>query len=153
MNKKSLELLKQHEGFRAQPYHCTAGKLTIGYGYNLEANPLRLQISVIENYKHYGMSEEVAETLLILMVSYIEKSLSEQISNWASLNDNRKGVLVNMAYNLGIPGLLNFKNTLTLIYSGNFIKAASCMLDSKWASQVGQRAKTLAKIMQTGEIK
>ena len=36
-NKETLiEQLMRHEGFRTKPYRCSAGKLTIGYGRNLD---------------------------------------------------------------------------------------------------------------------
>ncbi|MCP4280350.1 MAG: lysozyme, partial [Alteromonas sp.] len=32
------QLIAQHEGLRLKPYKCTAGKITIGYGRNLDDN-------------------------------------------------------------------------------------------------------------------
>jgi lysozyme len=57
-----------------------------------------------------------------------------------------------MAFNMGVEGLLQFHTTLALIQAGHYDQAASAMLLSKWATQVGQRAIELARIMQTGEI-
>ena len=56
-------------------------------------------------------------------------------------------VLANMAFNLGIHGLLKFVRTLNAIERGNYDEAASHMLASKWAGQVGQRAQRLAAMM------
>lgn len=39
LSKLLIEDLKRHEGFRARPYLCSAGRVTIGYGHNLEAHP------------------------------------------------------------------------------------------------------------------
>jgi lysozyme len=65
--------------------------------------------------------------------------------------DARRGVLVNMAYNLGVTGLLSFKKMLSAYKKGAFVEAAQHMLDSKWAKQVGDRAKRLAEQMRSGE--
>lgn len=66
---------------------------------------------------------------------------------YAGLNDTRKAVLVNMCFNLGISGLLGFKNTLAFIGAGDFERAANNMLASKWAKQVGLRAIELSEQM------
>lgn len=57
-----------------------------------------------------------------------------------------------MAFNLGIRGLLTFKMTLSLIEYGDYDNAATEMLNSVWAYQVGQRAIELSKQMATGEF-
>ena len=131
-----LELLKKHEGFRGQPYHCTAGKLTIGYGRNLEANPL---------------TEKEAEVLLINDVLLIGKQLRESYPWYLRLDDTRQGVLINMAYNLGMAGIGKFKNMLAALEDGNYSEAARHMLDSRWANQVGSRALELAELMKKGQ--
>jgi lysozyme len=59
-------------------------------------------------------------------------------------------VLLDMSFNLGIVGLLRFKNTLATIRRGDYSKAAAMMLDSLWARQVGKRAVRLAEMMRTG---
>jgi lysozyme len=70
---------------------------------------------------------------------------------WASaLDDVRQRVLLDMAFNLGLPGLLQFKRTLEAIRTGQYQQAATMMLDSLWARQVGQRAERLSRMMATG---
>jgi lysozyme len=59
--------------------------------------------------------------------------------------------MVDMLFNLGLPKLLKFKNTLAAIRQGDYERAARGMLNSKWARQVGRRAKELAEMMRTGE--
>jgi lysozyme len=56
-----------------------------------------------------------------------------------------------MAFQLGVDGLLAFKNTLKEVQDGNYFKASEMMLLSKWATQTPERAKRLAKQMETGE--
>jgi len=59
-------------------------------------------------------------------------------------------VLVNMAFQLGVVGLLQFKDTLTNVREGNYSGAAAAMLLSKWREQTPDRAKRLATQMETG---
>ncbi|MEI6745736.1 MAG: glycoside hydrolase family protein [Methylococcaceae bacterium] len=146
----SLEILKRHEGFRATCYKCTAGKLTIGYGYNLEANPLKLRASEVEDMIENGITRHFAEILLTMMVCEITKTLQVKIEGFEKLDEARRWVLINMCYNMGLNGLLGFKNTLEFIRKGNYESAAYNMMKSKWAAQVKGRASELAKIMRDG---
>lgn len=133
--KNLLEQLKRHEGFKGVPYKCSAGKTTIGYGRNLEANPL---------------TETEAEALLINDINAINFALVYQL-NFTLISPVRQAVLSNMAFNLGVNGLLKFKNMLAAANSGDYELAAKEMLDSKWARQVGNRAIELSEQMRTGE--
>lgn len=142
--------LKRHEGTKRDSsgnhiaYRCTANALTIGYGHNLDANPVP---GLNANSK---LNDDQAHRLLITDVLSIQKSLESNIP-WASkLDPVRYAVLVNLAFNIGVGGLLGFKNTLAFIRVGDFKNAASNMLKSKWASQVGKRAAELAKQTETG---
>lgn len=76
--------------------------------------------------------------------------LNRALPWFQNLDDARRGVLANMAFNLGLPGLLAFKNTLALVQQGKYAEASVEMLDSKWAQQVGDRAKRLSKQMKEG---
>jgi lysozyme len=148
---KLIEQIKRHESYRKHVYRCSAGKSTIGYGYNLSANPLHLS-GVEISYAHTnGMIEAEAERLLIKMVDDIIKQLHGQLPWWSKLSGERQAVLVNMAYNIGVAGVLGFKNTLHLIERGDYTKASVEMMNSKWAGQVKGRAVELAEQMKTGK--
>lgn len=117
------------------PYSDTEGHLTVGYGH------------LIEN----GISEAVADKLLredILLAEADAQSLLGK--SYRLLNRPRQAVLVNMAFNLGLPRLKQFKHMIQEIELGEYASAAREMLDSKWAKQVGDRAIELAKQMRTG---
>lgn len=136
MNKHLLlKQLRADEGLRLRPYRCTEGKLTIGYGRNLQDN---------------GISRDEAEQLLRNDVDEIEREL-KGIRQYHYLDPNRQTVLANMAYNMGVSGLKTFKLMLANISLGDYDGAAREMLNSKWARQVGDRAKRLADIMRTGD--
>ncbi len=76
--------------------------------------------------------------------------LTRRISWFQELDPVRQGVLLNMSFQLGVEGLLGFKNTLELVRTGQYEKAAENMLLSKWAEQTPNRAKRLATQMKTG---
>lgn len=130
-----LRQLRLHEGVRLKPYRCTAGFLTIGVGRNLEAR---------------GITSEEADVLLRNDVVDVIAGLAMELPWIWELSDVRQRVLVDMAFNLGVEGLLQFKNTLAAIQAGDYKRAAAMMLDSRWASQVGGRARRLARMMETG---
>jgi len=122
--KRIKEQLVRHEGLRLQPYRCTAGKLTIGIGRNLD---------------NCGISQSEAYIMLINDIMNCEKQLQSEIPDiYNQLDEVRKSVLLNMCFNLGISGLLGFKNTLTFVKAGDWEQAANGMLASKWAKQGGK---------------
>ena len=137
MNKTKLaEQLKRHEGLRLKPYKDTVGKLTLGVGRNLEDK---------------GVTEQEAMFMLNNDVNYFYTNLNKSLPWLKNLDDARQNVLVNMAFNLGISGLMTFKKMLDAVRLGLYLVAAEEMLNSKWAEQVGYRAEELAKQMRTGE--
>lgn len=132
---KLIQQLRRHEGERLKPYRCTAGKLTIGVGRNLDDR---------------GITAEESVYLLNNDIDRVWTELNARLPWVAGLSDVRQRVLLDMAFNLGIDGLLKFRNTLIRVEAGNYQKAGEMMLDSLWAQQVGMRAQRLAKMMQTG---
>ena len=147
---KLVEQLMRHEGTRRDakgwhiPYRCSAGALTIGYGHNLDANPLPGMSAASL------LSEEQARNLLAEDIYKQEKHLCRTLAFTRTLDPVRYAVLVNMCFNLGIGGLLTFRNTLSDISSGEYTAAARRMLRSRWASQVGKRAVELSRQMDSG---
>lgn len=131
---KTIERIKKSEGLRLKPYRCTAGKLTIGYGHNLDDN---------------GITE--TEALLILEDDLEKCSTQLERYTWfRNLDEARQGVLIDMCFNMGITRLLQFKKMIKAIEESNWKEASVQMLDSVWAKQVKTRATNLAKIMKTG---
>jgi len=131
-----IRMVKAHEGFEPLPYECSAGHQTIGYGRNLEANPL------------------TKDEATFLLENDIEKALqdcSQGIDNWHLIDDVRQSVLIDMCINLGWGGLYKFRRTLNFIEVCDYESAAIEMLNSKWAKQVGRRSERLSEMMETGE--
>ena len=134
-----LEQLKRHEGLRLKPYKCTAGKLTIGYGRNIEDK---------------GISKVEAEDLLYHDIKETERELRKKLPLLMDeLNTTRSEVLVNMAFNMGVHGLLKFKKMIKALDDNDYDEACRQMMDSRWAVQVGKRAVELAEQMRTGVYK
>jgi len=130
------EQLLRHEGMRLKPYRCTAGKLTIGVGRNLD---------------DCGISQKEAYVLLESDIRQCERQILAEIPEiYLQIDEVRKSVLLNMCFNMGIKGLLSFKNTLAFIEAGDWERAANNMLVSKWAKQVGSRAIELSELMRKG---
>lgn len=140
MNNKQIGRIKKtlisDEGLRLKPYKCSSGKTTIGIGRNLEDK---------------GISDREAEFLLDNDIEDIRVDLIREMPWIFDLDEVRQNVFVNMAFNLGITGLLGFKNFLKAAKNRNFEEAAEEMLNSKWASQVGKRAERLAMEMRGGQ--
>ncbi len=150
LSKTALDMLRRHEGFRAKSYRCSAGRLSIGYGYNLESNALQLTAKELRDMKSHGISKPMAEILFLRTLAQVEHQVGNKIIWLSKLTDVRQSVLVNMAYNLGVDGLLKFKKTLAHIERGEYAAASVEMLDSKWYRDVGDRALELSNIMKTG---
>lgn len=135
--------LKRDEGLRLKAYKDTVGVWTIGYGHAHVAPGT-------------VWTQAQAEAQLVKDIIKHNEELAQALPWVVRLDPARRRVLQNMAFNLGIgsaargTGLLGFKNTLALIQAGEYEKAAANMLKSKWAGQVGNRAKRLAETMRTG---
>jgi lysozyme len=128
-----IEQLKRHEGFRANIYKDIVGVNTRGYGENLEI----------------PVSEKKAEAILIFDVNECIKQVMKH--EWfTELNDIRQNVIINMVYNIGLQGLLQFKKMIQAIQDEDFEKASKEMLDSKWSQQTGKRSIELSLQMKTG---
>lgn len=78
-------------------------------------------------------------------------ALSQKLTWFQDLDDARRGVLLSMSFQMGVDGLLGFKNTLKLVEQGNYESAAENMLKSLWAKQTPARAKRMADQMKTGQ--
>jgi len=126
--------LKADEGFKDRVYTCSAGKQTIGYGWNLEANDLPEPIAA--RMLDYGVCRAIQEC--------------EGFDWFYQLNGARKGVIINMIFNMGKSRLLGFKKMIAALKEQDFDRAADEMMDSNWYNQVGFRAVRLVKEMREG---
>ena len=128
--------LKRDEGYRATAYRDTQGRLTIGYGFLIEAPG--------------GLLAGEGDTMLANRLSPVVTELPKQFSWFANMSDARQRALTNMAYQLGIGGLLEFKEMLSAMGNGDYMEAASHALDSLWAKQCPERAARVAEMIANG---
>ena len=124
-----VETLKAEEGYRAKPYRDSRGVLTIGYGTNIQE----------------GITQAEADQLLRGRLRRFEDELR---TAWQPFDLQPRGVqvaLLDMAYQLGVAGLLRFHTTLSRLESGDYSGAADSALQSLWARQTPARAARAAK--------
>ena len=128
--------LIQHEGMKLKPYLDTLGNMTIGVGRNLDG---------------CGISQD--EALMLLENDLTRCSLELLQFTWyINLDDVRKGVLLELVFNVGLTKTLLFKNMLAAIKAGDYSMASKELLDSAWATQVGRdRSSNMASRLLTGK--
>ena len=131
--------LNGDEGRKACVYQDHLGYWTIGVG--------RL---VDDRKPGAGLRPKEMDYLLTNDVEDRVQALTTRLPWFIQLDEARQGVLLNMSFQLGVDGLLGFKNTLELVRTGKYIEAANAMLQSKWAGQTPERAERLSKQMASG---
>lgn len=149
---EAVQRLSLHEGIRLQPYRCPRGFLTIGVGRNLQTNPLsREEIKILGRRDlSSGITRQEAFFLLRGDIRRTLEKCRKEIPFFDNLDDERQYVLVDMAFNMGIGGLLKFQKMLAFIGVGNYRQAAAELLSSRYARQVRIRAERLAQTLQSG---
>lgn len=134
-----IRALKRHEGLRLHVYQDHLGYWTIGYGRMVDAR------------RGGGITEEEAEHLLENDVGRVEQSLDNQIPWWREQPEAVQDALVNMAFQMGVAGLMGFRQTLELIRNGAYDRAAEEALNSRWARQTPARAREVADWIRSAE--
>ena len=137
--KDSYSQLKRDEGEKLYAYQDHLGFWTIGIGI------------LIDKRKGGGLRPEESEFIFRNRLKLLDAELTDRLPWISKLDPARKGVLINMAFQMGIAGLLAFKNTLAMIEAGKYQDAAKAMLQSKWATQTPARAQRLSNQMATGD--
>ena len=122
---EAKEMLIKHEGIRVHPYKCSEDKLTIGIGRNLEAN---------------GISEEEAMYLLNNDINRVIANLDKIFPAWKVMPSKARLVCIDMSFQMGITGFMNFRRTRALMEMGAWLEASEELLRSKYAVQTPNRA-------------
>lgn len=137
MRNKLRNMLINDEGFRQFPYVDTTGHMTIAIGRNLQAR---------------GINFAEASLMLDDDILYFSSKLAHLLPYFSVLPEPRQIVLINMCFNLGVQGLLEFKDMLECVQRGDWNGAADGIMASKAAEQLPERYHRLAYIMKTGVI-
>ena len=133
---KAEEQLKRHEGYRDKPYRCTAGKLTIGFGRNLDDTKLSLDEAELM------LRNDVVAVLKDLEIIFTQKGFK-------SFPFEVQQVLINMRYQLGAGGFRGFKDTISYCKKRLWKHMAYEMRESKWYKKDSpNRGKELANIIE-----
>lgn len=127
--------LLRDEGFVSHAYRDHLGYWTIGVG------------RLIDKRRGGGISEDEARYLLGNDIHRVCMDLGEALPWWHDLSEPRQRALANMAFQLGVSGLLRFKRMLAALEAGEWGKAYGEALDSAWAKQTPERAQRVAKML------
>ncbi len=134
-----VDQLKRDEGQILHAYQDSLGYWTIGVGRLIDAR------------RGGGITPSESDYLLANDIESKRQELYQALPWTATMDEVRRAVLLNMAFNLGVAGLLAFKQTLAHVQRGEWPNAAAEMLQSTWATQVGDRAHRLAQQLESGE--
>lgn len=132
---KIRDYLIKNEGLKLKPYRCTAGKLTIGVGRNLEDN------GIAEKEALYMLDNDIKGSISDLKIIF---------PNWILISPNRQMVLIDMRFQLGATRFRKFKVTIQAVKDENWVKAGRQIGNSLYAKQVPNRAKANIKLMVEG---
>jgi lysozyme len=127
--------LRRDEGLRLKPYVDTVGKLSIGYGRNLTDN---------------GISITEAEAMLRADALRHVEELRAALPWVDRLDPVRQRAIANLAFNLGLPRLLKFRETLDRLKRGDYTGAAVALADSEWFRQVKSRGPRIVRMVRDG---
>ena len=153
-----LDKLIEHEGMVLTVYKDTLGIDTIGIGRNLKDRGISkeelnyMDYPSIETVYQHGLTEADARYLAMNDIKIVENELCAVHKCVEDLDGVRQLILMDMAFNMGVPRLCKFKKMWNAIHEKKFEAASLEMMDSKWARQVGQRAKKLSEAMKLGEF-
>jgi lysozyme len=132
------EQLRRDEGEKLSAYQDHLGFWTIGIG------------RLIDSRRGGGISTDESTMLLRNDIARIRVELLQRLPWFVHLDPVRQGVLMNMAFQMGINGVMAFQQMLGKVQTGDYAVAADKMLQSKWATQTPERAKRLAIQMRDG---
>lgn len=144
------EQLQRDEGLVLHAYRDSEGFLTIGYGHNLDADPVlrdKLLAQAGGDEAAIVITQATAERLLDTDIAIAEDAVRRALPWSETLSACRRAVLINMAFNMGLGGLLGFRRMLTACEAGDYPLAAAEMRASRWYGQTGRRAMRLATQM------
>ena len=148
-NVKSL--LKRHEGYRNVPYKDTAGKTTVGWGHNMDANPLPHDMQIYLDANGCLLPEH-CERLLDADIGVAVDSCKKLYPKFDSLPDDVQDVCIDWMFNVGIGTARKFIHFNLYINQGDWEAAAMELVNSLWCGQVKSRCDALVEILKTASM-
>jgi len=131
INPELLKMIKRHEGFSGKPYVCSQGYTTIGYGRNLDSNPL---------------TESEASVLLQNDIYKAIRQL-DKYKWFQTVDEVRCEALIDFMFNVGPGTFAQFKKMIAAIEKEDWEEASNQLLDSRYAKQVGYRAHVISYML------
>jgi lysozyme len=131
--------LRGDEGERDCVYPDSLGYATIGVGRCVD-----------KRVKGAGLRSDEITYLLHNDIDDRINALMKALPWFQNLDDARQGALLNLSFELGVDGLLEFKQTLAAVQGGRYDEAAFDLLQSKYAQEVPARAKRISEQLRTG---
>jgi lysozyme len=125
MYDKVKKMLVRHEGNMCTIYTCKAGKISVGVGRNLTDN---------------GISEDESDYMLENDIKRVYNNLDKHWAVWRSFPEEAQMVCIDLTFNLGINGFMNFRRTRALMEMEMWLQASEELLDSKYAIQLPVRS-------------
>jgi len=138
LNENLTRQLTGDEGTKATVYKDSLGFWTIGVGRLVD--PAKAGSGLRQSEITFMLANDINERT---------EALQRLLPWFNTLSEARQAVLLNMSFQMGVDGLLAFKNTLAMVKRSDFKGAAAAMLNSKWATQTPARAKRLSEQMRT----
>lgn len=132
---KLLSDLRSDEGWRESPYRDSLNFLTIGYGF------------LIDERRQVKLPRAVGDLWLELVAKEKWADLVGRLPWLSTQPEDVQRALANMAYQLGVDGLLGFRVMFAALSAGDRKRAAEAALDSTWARQTPARAKRAADLI------
>ena len=143
------EFIEKHEGRRKKPYRCPAGKLTIGVGHNIDANPLPPDIQHYLAQTGY-ITEDMIDRLLNTDIRHAVADCQVIFPAFNTFSDNRRMALIDFVFQLGFTGARRFTRSVNAINAEKWDDAARYMGESLWARQTPARAAEVIKLIKEG---
>ena len=133
-----VQMLKRHEGVRDKVYMCSAGYETIGVGRDISESGL-------------GLADDEIDYLLSNDIRRCKEELIGEYDWFKDLDSVRQDAMLDMSFNMGQTRLRGFVKALGYMDIGDYDKAGDEFYDSRWATQVGDRALEICQMIKSGE--
>ena len=127
-----IESIKKNEGYVKVVYKDSLGIDTIGYGFAI---------------KDLELDEDICDEILLRKLKDLDKKVNKKFGWFIYMPPNIKDVVMEMCYQLGVTGFSKFRKTIAFLQDKQWQEASVEMLDSLWAKQTPNRAKSLSDIV------
>ena len=139
MSDKIIQMLRLHEGVKSHAYRCTANKISVGVGRNIDSEG------------GLGLSDDEINYLLTNDINRVIKELGEAFPWFSGLDEARRDAMIDICFNLGLPRLKGFSNALAAMADSDYERASYEFSDSVWFKQVGNRGQTIVNMIRYGK--